>query len=433
MLPIIVIASLSIIGMLTCIILYPRIKFKTFSIETYWIAPLIGAILILSLNLVSFESFTNGLIKDNAINPIEILTLFFSMTLISIVLDETGFFEKLASIVVKKAKTNQYTLFFLLYLLVSCLTIFTSNDIIIITLTPFIIFFCKNTKINPIPYLISEFVAANTWSMLLIIGNPTNIYLGSTFAISFFEYFEVMFVPTVLAGLTSLGTMFLLFRKKLGVKMDAVIKEVHVKDKFLFVFSLSLLSLCIIFMAISSFINIPMWTVASVSCALLIVASFIYAIINPSCIKILKNSAKRLPFATIPFILSMFVFVLACNEVEITKEIANMLNQINNPIVSYGLSSFICANLINNIPMSIFYSSVLTYSTSGIRSIYSVIISSNIAAFLTPLGALAGIMWMSILKDKEIKLSFLNFTGYGLLISIPTLLMAFISLYLVTI
>src|SRR5574344_610336 len=171
MLPIIVIASLSIIGMLTCIILYPRIKFKTFSIETYWIAPLIGAILILSLNLVSFESFTNGLIKDNAINPIEILALFFSMTLISIVLDETGFFEKLASIVVKKAKTNQYTLFFLLYLLVSCLTIFTSNDIIIITLTPFIIFFCKNTKINPIPYLISEFVAANTWSMLLIIGN----------------------------------------------------------------------------------------------------------------------------------------------------------------------------------------------------------------------------------------------------------------------
>lgn len=59
--------------------------------------------------------------------------------------------------------------------MVAILTIFTSNDIVILTFTPFICYFSKNAKINPIPYLVAEF-AATTYSMMLIIGNPTNIY-----------------------------------------------------------------------------------------------------------------------------------------------------------------------------------------------------------------------------------------------------------------
>ena len=72
--------------------------------------------------------------------------------------------------------------------LVSVLTVFTSNDIIVLTFTPFICHFAKSARIDPLPYLVSEFVAANTWSMALIIGNPTNIYLMSGTGISFLSY-----------------------------------------------------------------------------------------------------------------------------------------------------------------------------------------------------------------------------------------------------
>ena len=53
------------------------------------------------------------------------------------------------------------------------------------TITGFLIVFCKNAKISPLPYLVSEFCAANTWSMMFVIGNPTNIYIASSFNIDF--------------------------------------------------------------------------------------------------------------------------------------------------------------------------------------------------------------------------------------------------------
>ena len=81
--------------------------------------------------------------------------------------------------------------------------------------------------------------------------------------------------------------------------------------------------------------------------------------------------------------------------------------------------------------MSVMYSSVID-AAKGIDSlslctpqaIYASIIGSNIGAFLTPIGALAGIMWMGILKDHEVKFNFLDFVKYGAIISIPVISIA---------
>ena len=69
-------------------------------------------------------------------------------------------------------------------------------------------------------------------------------------------------------------------------------------------------------------------------------------------------------------------------------------------------------------------------SNSSLEAIYATIVGSNIGAFLSPIGALAGIMWLSILKKYDINYSFLKFMGYGL-IAIPTLLSALFALSLV--
>ena len=210
-----------IVSLITCIVLivsiltFPKIKMFNKEINTYWIVCLIGAIFILLFKGVSVKESMLGLFENSSINPIKILILFFSMTFLSIFLDEVRFFKFIASILTNRCKTNQTSLFFALYALVSILTIFTSNDIVILTFTPFICYFTKNTKINPIPYLVAEFAAANTWSMMLIIGNPTNIYLATSANINFIEYFKVMFLPTLIAGLTQLLLMYLIFKNKL--------------------------------------------------------------------------------------------------------------------------------------------------------------------------------------------------------------------------
>ena len=172
-------------------------------------------------------------------NPIKILVLFISMTILSIFLDEVGFFRYIANKAIKVLNGSQTKLFIGLYILISFLTVFTSNDIIILTFTPFICYFAKNSKINPIPYLISEFVAANTWSMALIIGNPTNIYLSSAFNIDFIKYLQTMILPTIVASIVSFSILYLLFRKQLKTEINASynIEEVKI-DKGLLIIGL---------------------------------------------------------------------------------------------------------------------------------------------------------------------------------------------------
>ena len=420
-----VISIIAIILMLISIIVFPKIKFKTFEMQTFYIFPFIAMVLIISCRLVDIEYAMDRLIGSGGMNPLKIIVLFFSMSFLSIILDELNFFEYLANKALKKANGSQIKLFIILYLLCSVLTIFTSNDIVILTFTPFIIFFSKNAKINPIPYLVTEFIAANTWSMLFIIGNPTNIYIGANANLTFLEYLKVMFLPTIFAGLTSLFILFLLFRKKLKEPLECESEDIKIKDKFLLVVALSLLIICIILLAISNYINLEMYLVSGI-CALTLLLFLIGNLIIRKDKTIIVNGVKRIPYSLFPFVVSMFILVLALEVNGITDNLKNILNKTNT-IFSYGTTSYLSCSLINNIPMSVLYSSISTDT----GSIYSSIIGSNIGAFLTPIGALAGIMWLSILKKYEIKFNFLDFIKYGVVISIPTLAMSLLGLAII--
>ncbi len=416
--------------MIVCVFACPVLKIKNFEMQTFWFAPTLGAIILLIFGLVDGNVVFSSMIENSSVNPLEILVLFISMVFLSVVLDEVGFFKYLATLAVKKAKNSQLAMFIILFFMVSILTIFTSNDIIVITFTPFIIFFCKNTKISPIPYLVAEFVAANTWSMLLIIGNPTNIYLATSFNIDFFTYIKYMFIPTIFAGITSLLIMLLIFKNKLKQKLDSNISSDHILDKNIFIISLILLIICIVLLAISSFINLSMWIISLTSAGILLIFLVIYCIFNKDKRYILKESIFRLPFNLIPLLLSMFVIVLTLHQYDITTYIFNLLNT-SQPILTFGLSSFVFANLTNNIPMSILYVDIVkNFTNISPQAIYSSIISSNIAAYFTPIGALAGIMWMSILRKNDVEFSFLKFSIYGSIIAIPTLLVSLGGLYI---
>ena len=73
-------------------------------------------------------------------------------------------------------------------------------------------------------------------------------------------------------------------------------------------------------------------------------------------------------------------------------------------------------NILNNIPMTLAYGSILS-NTENIKLVYATIIGSNIGALLTPVGALAGIMWLRILKANNVDYSFKAFLKNGLLIT----------------
>jgi len=421
----IIICAVTCLLMIAGVLFLPKIKIGKLKIDSYWVITLLGALVLIIFGLADVVVVGKALVADTAINPLKILVLFISMTILSIFLDELGFFRYLASVTLKKAKTGQMKLFLYLYLIVSVLTVFTSNDIIILSFTPFICYFAKNAKINPIPYLAAEFVAANTWSMALIIGNPTNIYLATAYGIDFISYLKVMILPTLGAGIVAFLALLLLFRKKLSAPIEGEPEDIVIQDKLLLWVGIAHLALCTLLLAIGSYINLEMWLVSLSAVVSLFIFTVVIALVRKQKPVQLLGCLKRAPWQLIPFILSMFVMIVVLQEKGVTQAIGNLLGT-DLAVLKYGITSFLSANLINNIPMSVLFSSILTTveGSAALQAVFATVIGSNIGAFLTPIGALAGIMWSSILNEHNLKFGYLDFLKIGVTIAIPTLLAA---------
>lgn len=417
-----------ILGGITClcmilgVLFFPQIKIKNLKIDSYWVIVFIGAIVMIVSGCVDFKYLCNELVKDSSVNPIKILTLFITMTVLSVFLDEVGFFSYLASKTLKLASNSQVKLFVWLYVIVSVLTVFTSNDVIVLTFTPFICYFAKNAKISPLPYLIAEFIAANTLSMTFIIGNPTNIYIATSYGVGFLEYFKVMFLPALASAIVSFIILYLLFRRELKKPAAGVCEQVTIKNKAYLIIGLVHLGICTVVLAISSYINLEMWIVSLISAVSLTVIILLICLIKRRKPVEIFTTFKRAPWQLVPFVLSMFAIILSLQSVGVTEKISNALGS-DNVVFKYGILSFLTSNVINNIPMSVFFCPIIAPLTgvAQIQAVYATIVGSNLGACLTPIGALAGIMWSSMMKEYDVKFSYVDFLKYGAAVSLPSL------------
>lgn len=424
---------ISIASLFICVNKFPSLSFKfhkhKLMIQTFYLVPLICAVILILTNSVSKESLISLFDFSTVINPIKILILFISISFISIFLDSVGFFSLCANKVLAKSKGSNFKFFIFLYIIVSILTIFTSNDIVVLTFTPFICYYTSMKKINPLPYLFIEFIAANSWSMMLEIGNPTNIYLGLNAGISFIEYIKVMIVPTIISCLTSFALVILIFRKSIFSNDNQEIKQVpYQANKPLMIIGIIHLALCIIGLAIFSDYMYLVCLFCAISLATI---SIIYDFNNKEVNTI--KTVKKLPYSMIPFIISMYVIVCSLNESHITDYIANTLNLLSinelTTSLSYGFFSLFGCNILNNIPMSVLFSSILNNGGQiNLVATYATIIGSNLGALLTPIGALAGIMWINILKESNVNITFGSFIKYCSLICLTSALVAFVTL-----
>mgnify|MGYP004469175865 FL=1 len=425
-----IIAGLVCVALVLTVLTNPSINIGKYHIRIfYWTAPVLGSIALLLFRLLPLPVMWEGLTSSGSINPLKILTLFISMTTLSIYLDEVGFFSYIAGISLKFAKTSQLRLFCVLFLLVSVLTVFTSNDIIILTFTPFICYFSKKAEIDPMPYLFGEFVAANTWSMMLIIGNPTNIYLATANGIGFGVYTAHMLLPTLFAGVAAFLLLLMIFRKPLSQPISIKEEKPAIRDKGLVIIGLLHLVLCTILLILSSYIGLEMWYITLGFAVSLFLCVTIYKKKKGVKERVLLHTIMRAPWELIPFVLSMFLLVLTLDRYQVTTIISDFFGT-DHLVWKYGIASFLAANVMNNIPMSVAFSSIVSHLPEADRlpAAYASIIGSNIGAYFTPLGALAGIMWSGILNKMGIPFSFRKYISYGIRISIPVLIAALVGL-----
>jgi Na+/H+ antiporter NhaD/arsenite permease-like protein len=174
-------------------------------------APLLATLFLLAAHCTDGRDIRLGIVgTPDGLQPYTIIILFFALAYLCISLDVTGILHHIAYKAVR-ATSTMLGMFRIAYGLAACLTVVTSNDIVVLTLTPLITYMAAACRVDPIPHLMAQFQAANSWSTLLYIGNPTNIILCQAFGITFMQYSAWMSLPSVFSNVVAFAVISLIF------------------------------------------------------------------------------------------------------------------------------------------------------------------------------------------------------------------------------
>jgi arsenical pump membrane protein len=387
----------------------------------YGLAPILGVIALLVTFSISPSTIISGIFGSDNVRPYSILILIMSLSYICVSLDYTGLLEYISLRVAGASRNSGKRLFVYFFFLTAFLTLFTDNDIVILTMTLIIFYFSKNAKIDPIPFLFAQFFVVNIMGMALYIGNPTNIVTADSQGLSFVEFAKWMFLPALLAAATCLFLLWLVFRRRIPSKFETppIDPRSALKNKSGAIFGSMVLVLTIVFMSLpTSWMGVPIWVIPLFFALLM----FLYDIISYR--SRVSTIASRVPWKIVPFLLGLFIIIESLASSGWTDLFASQLSRISGSLIAtvFGICflSSLMAGIMNNHPMTIFFVRSLQSpsftATTKLGAAVALITGSNFGANFTLIGALAGIMWAKILSDKGCSISFSEFSKYGFLI-----------------
>lgn len=373
--------------------------------------------------------------RSGGIEPYTILLLLYGLSYACISIDVSGVLVWFAQKISNRAR-SPFALFFGVCSIATILTVLTSNDVVILTLTPIVCSLCTAVAADPKELLVPMFFCANVLSCLLLIGNPTNVIVASAFALDFAKYSAWMTLPSLVGAAVLLVCLFVYFRpSKATFSMVEVAAPVHV-DVLSASIGLSALFLTLVLMFALSFIGVPVW-ILGLACGGFVLAKDIVLDLVRSCrapgaftladrFKLTWSSLQRIPLTLIPFMLGMFMLVEILQGAGVLLVLANGLTatlrvvdfNVYATVFFLGALSTLACSVLNNQPMSILFSNVVLLSGIPDKrpALLSVVIGSNYGANLTFQAALAGLMFQSILKPLNASLPMRYFSKAGFII-----------------
>lgn len=339
-----------------------------------------------------------------------------TLMVISTLLDDYGFFEYCAHRAIRASKNNGEKLFMYSFIVVSVISLFAGNDVVILTTTPIILIFCRNARIDPKPYMYASFFAANTFSMPLYIGNLTNILIGDSFRLNYFGFTWYMLLPTLAAGIVNYYLLKRIFRKRIPASFDDGDNgSVQIRNKQLVTLGVGVLAAVILLGGVANFYNIPLSAVTLGGAAILILAER-----KP------VQRLKRVSWNVVMFVIGLFIVVKGLEVSGFAQYAGEVLfaNLSDNIVAATFLVSLISAfmcNLVNNIPMTALMLPILQHPglspDMNTAMAYSLVIGSNLGANFTTFGALAGILWLESAKRYGWSTTMTDFLKIGLFVT----------------
>lgn len=410
----------------------------------------IGALIILVTGVVSFEDVMDIISKIGGAS----ITIM-STVVMAVILESFGFFNWVAARIVSFSKGSGHRLYWNIQLLCFTMTLLFNNDGSILITTPILILLLKNMRLKPhqqIPYLLSGALIATASSAPIGVSNLVNLIALKIVDMSLWMHTVMMFVPATLGLLFMSYLMYIVVKKKLPKTLpDSLIDieenfftnnfhplktkiSVETKQKrtklmlkiLLFVFVIRSL------LFVASYINIPIEIVSVVGSTILLLWRGYHLKTNP------KDILKKTPWNILIFAFSMYVIIYGMHNVGLTA----FLVQLCEPIVNQGLfqASFIMgglvsllSNLFNNHPALMI--GTITLSEMGLdpitlKTIYLAnIIGSDMGSLLLPIGTLASLIWMDILRKNKINVTWTDYLNITLKVIPITTIVTLTLLY----
>ncbi|KAJ3935062.1 MAG: hypothetical protein NXY57DRAFT_991699 [Lentinula lateritia] len=244
----------------------PRLGKRKIPINLTTTPPTIIAILWASQCLGPTQ-IRDGIVGTDGVKPYNILILFFSLAYMAITLDISGILQASAFWVSNKGGSNGWKLYFYFYLMLTSLSVVLGNDPVILSGTVFLVYYTTATELEPIPWLISEFAAANTASMVLFVGNPTNVVVCEGFAINNAAFTAYTILPFLACNFVCFLALTFQFRDKKHIprklRATGILNPRSVlRDPGGALVGSLLLGTCLVVIIIVSFFKVDVWKIS---------------------------------------------------------------------------------------------------------------------------------------------------------------------------
>ena len=261
-----------------------------------------------------------------------VLVIMFTIMIAVAGIYETKFFDFIATELVMRFKNIKY-IALVIILTTFFLSMFLTNDAVLLTLIPFTIFITKHTHTekHAVSIIMIQTIAANMGSALTPMGDPQNIYLYTYYSIGFKEFLFVTMPITIMGFVLVTLTTFVLIPH---VKCDLNLKAPRIDIKHLFFYMFILIN------ALLSVLHvIPVFYTFIITILLIIFFG--------------KHLVKRVDYLLLLTFVSFFIFTGNISHISWIK---NHIEGLFNDKITVFFSGLITSQFISNVPAAVLLS-----------------------------------------------------------------------------